>query len=79
VHRHLAWVEHSRTRRVFEGRIELPQLKRTEEDLDSNRAVADDEVAAEAWDILRDEVAPSRAAYADLDLDAPVDVLLAEE
>jgi hypothetical protein len=66
---------------VFEGRIELPRLYRTEEDpdLDSNRAVAHDKVAAEAWDILRDEVAHSRAAYADVDLDAPVDVLLAEE
>jgi len=61
---------------VFEGWIELPRLYRTEEDpdLDSNRAVADDEVAAEAWDLLRDVVAHSRAVYADLDLDAPVDV-----
>jgi Protein of unknown function (DUF664) len=78
VYRHLARVEHSWTRRVFGGRIELPRLYRTEEDpdldLDSNRTVADDEVAAEAWDILRDEVAHSRAVYADLDLDAPVDV-----
>ena len=76
MYRHLARVEHSWTRRVFEGWIELPRLYRTEEDpdLDSNRAVADDEVAAEAWDLLRDEVAHSRAVYADLDLDAPVDV-----
>jgi len=76
VYRHLARVEHSWTRRVFEGWIELPRLYRTEEDpdLDSNRAVADDEVVAEAWDIWRDEVAHSRAVYADLDLDAPVDV-----
>jgi hypothetical protein len=50
--RHLARVEHSWTRRVFEGHIELPRLYRTEEgpDLDFNEAVADDEVVAEAWD-----------------------------
>jgi hypothetical protein len=48
--RHLARVEHSWTRRVFEGQIELPLLYRTEEDpdLDFNHAVADDEVVAEA-------------------------------
>ena len=42
--RHLARVEHSWTRRVFEGQIELPRLYRTEEDpdLDFNQAVADD-------------------------------------
>ena len=50
--RHLARVEHSWTRRVFEGQIELPRLYRTEEDpdLDFNQALADDEVVAEAWD-----------------------------
>jgi len=50
VHSHLVRVEHSWTRAVFEERIELPRLYRTEEnpDLDSNRAVADDEVASEA-------------------------------
>ncbi len=74
--RHLARVEHSWTRRVFEGRIELPRLYRTAEDpdLDFNQAVADDEVVAEAWDTWRGEVAHARAFYADLDLDAPVDV-----
>ena len=74
--RHLARVEHSWTRRVFEGQIELPRLYRTEEDpdLDFNQAVADDEVVAEAWDTWHSEVAHARAVYADLDLDAPVDV-----
>ena len=45
--RHLARVEHSWTRRIFEGQSELPRLYRTEEDpdLDFNQAVADDEVA----------------------------------
>jgi len=72
--RHLARVEHSWTRRVFEGQTELPLLYRTDEDpdLDFNQAVADDEVVAEAWDTWRGEVAHARAVYADLDLDAPV-------
>jgi len=74
--RHLARVEHSWTRRVFEGQIELPRLYRTEEDpdLDFNEVVADDEIVAEAWDTWHGEVAHSRAVYADLDLDAPVHV-----
>lgn len=74
--RHLARVEHSWTRRVFEGQIELPRLYRTPEDpdLDFNQAVADDDVVAEAWDTWRGEVAHARNVYADLDLDAPVDV-----
>ena len=74
--RHLARVEHSWTRRVFEGQIELSRLYRTEEDpdLDFKEAVADDEVVAEAWDTLRGEVSHAWAVYADLDLDAPVDV-----
>ncbi len=74
--RHLARVEHSWTRRVFEGQIELPRLYRTEEDpdLDFNQAIADDEVVSEAWDTWHGEVAHARAVYGDLDLDAPVDV-----
>jgi uncharacterized damage-inducible protein DinB len=74
--RHLARVEHSWTRRVFEGQVELPRLYRTEEDpdLDFNQAVADDEVVAEAWDSWHGEVAHARAVYADLDLAALVDV-----
>src|ERR1035437_9635757 len=74
--RHLARVEHSWTRRVFEGQIELPQLYRTEEDPDLgfNQAVAADEVVDDAWDTWRGEVAHARAVYTDLDLDAPVDV-----
>lgn len=74
--RHLARVEHSWTRRVFERQIELPRLYRTEEDpdLDFNGAVAKDEVVAEAWDTWREEVAHARAVYADLDLDASVDI-----
>jgi uncharacterized damage-inducible protein DinB len=72
--RHLARVEHSWTRRVFEGRIELPRLYRTEEDpdLDFDQAVADQDVLAEAWETWRGEVAHARAVYADLDLDAKV-------
>jgi uncharacterized damage-inducible protein DinB len=74
--RHLARVEHSWTRRVFEGQIELLRLYRTDEDpdLDFNQAVADDEVVADAWDSWRREVAHARAVYAGLDLDAPVNV-----
>ena len=74
--RHFARVEHSWTRRVFEAQVELPRLYYTEEDpdLDFNQAVADDEVVAEAWNTWRGEVAHARAVYADLDLDAPVDV-----
>ena len=72
--RHLDRVEHSWTRRVFEGQFELPRLYRTQEDpdLDFNQAVADDQVVARTWDTWRGEVAHARAVYADLDLDAPV-------
>lgn len=74
--RHLARVEHSWTRRVLEGHIELPLLYRTQEDpdLDFNQAVADDDAVVEAWDTWRGEVAHARSVYADLDLDASVDV-----
>ena len=74
--RHLARVEHSWTRRVFEGQPELPRLYRSQEDpdLDFNQAVADDEVVAEAWDTWRREVAHARSVFADLNLDTPVDV-----
>jgi len=74
--RHLARVEHSWTRRVFEGQIELPRLYLTEEDpdLDFNQAIADDEVVSEAWDTWHGEVAHARAVYGDLNLDSPVDV-----
>lgn len=72
--RHLARVEHSWTRRVFEGQGELPRLYRTQEDpdLDFNQAAAEDDVVAEAWSTWRGEVAHARTVYADLDLDAPV-------
>lgn len=74
--RHLARVEHSWTRRVFEGQHELPRLYRTDEDpdLDFNEAVADEDVLAEAWDTWRGEVAHARAIYADLNLDTKVSV-----
>ena len=57
--RHLARVEHSWTRRVLEGRMELPRLYRTEEDrdLDFNGAVADPAVVENAWESWRREVA----------------------
>ncbi len=74
--RHLARVEHHWTRRAFEGHTELPRLYRTEDDpdLDFNQALADDEVVDEAWATWRGEVAHARSVYADLDLDAPVEV-----
>ena len=60
--RHLARVEHSWSRRVLEGRLELPRLYRTEEDrdLDFNGAVADDAVVADAWASWRREVDHAR-------------------
>ncbi len=74
--RHLAQVEHSWTRRVFEGQSDLPRLYRTDDDpdLDFNQAVGDDAVVADAWETWRGEVAHAQAVYADLDLDALVDV-----
>jgi len=74
--RHLARVEHSWTRRVLEGHIDLPRLYRTEEDpdLDFNEAVADDAVVADAWESWRRESAHAREVYATLDLDGLVDV-----
>jgi hypothetical protein len=74
--RHLARVEHSWTRRVFEGQVELSRLYRSEgdPDRDFNEAVADEGVLAGAWDTWRGEVAHARVVYADLDLDAIVHV-----
>ncbi len=70
--RHLAKVEHSWSRRVFEGQVELPRLYRTDEDpdLDFNGAVADDAVIADAWESWRHEVAHAREVEATLDPDA---------
>jgi len=71
--RHLARVEHHWTRRVLQGRAELPRLYRTgEEDVEFTGAVADDDVAAEAWATWRGEVAHAREVYDRLDLSAPV-------
>lgn len=74
--RHLARVEHNWTRRVLEGRPDLPRLYRTDEDpdLDFNGAVADDAVVAEAWDAWRRETAHAREVYASLDLAAFAEV-----
>lgn len=74
--RHLARVEHSWTRRVLEGRPDLPRLYRTEAepDLDFSGAVADPGVVADAWDTWRGEVEHARTVYAGLDLAALVDV-----
>ena len=74
--RHLARVEHSWTRRILEGRIELPRLYRTDEnpDLDFDEAVADPDVVADAWATWHAEVSHARDVYATLDLDAVVDV-----
>ena len=60
--RHLARVEHSWTRRVLEGRPELPRLYRTEEDpdLDFNGAVADEAVVVDAWATWHREVEHAR-------------------
>ena len=70
--RHLARVEHSWSRRVFEGQVDLPRLYRTEEDpdLDFNGAVADEAVIADAWESWRREVAYARHIEATLDPDA---------
>ena len=74
--RHLARVEHSWTRRIFEGQTELPLLYRSEADpdLDFTEAVADDEIVADAWSTWRAEVEHARAVYVDVDLDAVFDV-----
>lgn len=60
--RHLARVEHSWTRRVLEGREELPRLYRTEDDpdLDFNGAAADEAVVVDAWSTWQREVAHAR-------------------
>ncbi len=67
--RHLARVEHSWTRRVLEGRMDLPRLYRTEEDrdLDFNGAVADDAVIADAWESWHREVDHARRYYNGVD------------
>jgi uncharacterized damage-inducible protein DinB len=74
--RHLARVEHSWTRRVLEGRPDLPRLYRTDDepDLDFEGAVADDAVVADAWQSWRTEVAHARAVLAGRDLDELVEV-----
>ena len=74
--RHLARVEHSWTRRVFEGQTELPRLYQSEDDpdLDFNAAMPDADVVADAWDTWRGEVSHARAVYSALDLDAIVNV-----
>lgn len=74
--RHLARVEHSWTRRVLEGRADLPKLYRTDDDpdLDFHGATADPGVVADAWRTWRGEVEHARAVYRDLDLDGVVDV-----
>jgi hypothetical protein len=56
--RHLARVEHSWTRRVMEGRMELRRLYWSEDDkdLDFNGAVGDEAVVADAWQAWHREV-----------------------
>ena len=56
--------------------MHVPRLYRSEEDpdLDFNQAVAEGEVVAVAWGTWREEVAHARAVYADLDLDALIEV-----
>lgn len=67
--RHMAAVEHSWFRRYIEGHQELPRLYRAAEDrdFDFNGAVADDAVAAEAWDSWHREIAHAREVYAAID------------
>jgi uncharacterized damage-inducible protein DinB len=74
--RHLARVEHSWTRRVLEGHVDVPRLYRTDDDpdLDFNQAVADDAVVVDAWTTWRSEVSHVQEVYANLDLDHPVAV-----
>lgn len=74
--RHLARVEHSWSRRVLEGRTELPRLYRTDEDpdLDFHGAVPDDAVVADAWRSWRGEVEHARDVLAGLQLHRTVSV-----
>lgn len=74
--RHLARVEHSWTRRVFEGHPELPLLYRSSDDpdLDFHQAIADEVVVADAWTSWRHEVAHARQVWTSLDLDNLVQV-----
>ena len=74
--RHLARVEHSWTRRVFEGQADLPRLYRTDDDpdLDFNGAVASDAVVADAWEAWRREVAHAREVERGLDPGATTSV-----
>jgi uncharacterized damage-inducible protein DinB len=67
--RHLAGVEHTWFRRFIEGHQDLPRLYEPpdDRDFDFNGAVADDAVAAEAWETWRAEVAHARDVYAGLD------------
>jgi uncharacterized damage-inducible protein DinB len=60
--RHLTRVEHSWTRRILEGQIELPRLYRTDEDpdLDFNGAIADEAVIVDAWESWHREVDHAR-------------------
>ena len=69
--RHLAKVEHSWTRRVFEGETDLPRLYRTEADpdLDFNAAVGEDAVVTDAWASWRREVAHAQEVFAGLSMD----------
>lgn len=72
--RHLARVEHSWTRRIFEGQLDLPRLYRSDEDpdLDFHGARPEAEVVVDAWQSWRREVAHAREVYRELDLDALV-------
>lgn len=73
--RHLARVEQSWTRRVIEGRPELPRLFQDEDggfELDLDRVGP--AYVAEAWDLWRTEVAHAREVLERTPLDALVSV-----
>jgi uncharacterized damage-inducible protein DinB len=63
--RHLASVEFHWFRRFIEGHMEQPRPFKSPEDrdLDFNGAVADDAVAAEAWESWHTEVTHAREVY----------------
>jgi uncharacterized damage-inducible protein DinB len=74
--RHLAAVEQSWFRRALQQEYDLPRLwgKGERPDADFDDAVADEAMVSEAWSSWHEEVANARQVYADLDLEASVDV-----
>lgn len=74
--RHLAKMEYNWHRRILEGRTDLPRMYWAEDDPDLafTGAVADEAVVIDAWESWFREITHARRTWADLDLDATVDV-----